>query len=98
MMKKYVLSVAAMVVAVAAMAFTNVEKPEERRLAKYIFVGNQLSQATNPDHWEEVPVDAPGCSAGSTLPCSVTTEMNIEDWLDGKSAVQVRDQADTRRN
>ncbi|SIT94057.1 DUF6520 family protein [Pontibacter indicus] len=97
-MKKYMLSLAAMVVAVAAMAFTNVEKPEEQRLAKYIFTGSQLSQATNPDHWDEVPLSAPGCSAGSSLPCAVTTEMNIEDWLAGKTAEQVRLQADSRRN
>ena len=97
-MKKYMLNLVALVVALAAMAFTNLEKPEGRRLAKYIFTGSQLSQATNPDHWGEVPLNAPNCSAGTSLPCSVTTDMAIEEWLSGKTADQVRQQADSRRN
>lgn len=99
-MKKYMLSLVALVVAVAAMAFTNVKTTEAEEVnVQYRFTGNQLSQATNPNHWAEVldPEEVEGCDEGS-LPCSVMITTSIEEWLSGKTASEVADEADTRRN
>ena len=101
-MKKYMLSLVALVVAVAAMAFTNVETTdevaEETRVAvQYLFTGSQLQDATDPDLWV-VATGSQNCPSGEDLPCTVITDMDIEDWLDGRDAARVLKDANTRKN
>ncbi|MEJ8802140.1 hypothetical protein [Pontibacter sp. H249] len=101
-MKKYIFSLAVLVVAVAAVAFTNPAEPtpvEETAATLYRFTGNQLSQANDPEHWAVVqdPEEVEGCEEG-TLPCSVMINTSIETWLSGKTPEDAADDADTRRN
>lgn len=96
-MKKAILSLSVVAFAVAAMALPKEETVEKRVLTQYHFIGDDLSQVTNSDLWVEGSSPAPGCQEGG-LPCYVETDMAIEDWLDGKSAQQVVQQADARRN
>lgn len=96
-MKKYLLSLTVLVVAVAAMAFTNVAVPEERAVNQYRFTGTLESQVDNPSFWTKSTAQLPGCTEGG-LPCYVLTDMAITDWLNARSNAEIIEDADARKN
>lgn len=101
-MKKYMLSLVALVVAVAAMAFTNVAAPaeaaEEVAAVQYQFNGNDMEDVYDLEFWAEVEGSGPSCG-GDDLPCIVTVQSgSLESWLSGKTQEQIRLQATSRKN
>ncbi|WP_207435992.1 hypothetical protein [Sabulibacter ruber] len=96
-MRKYLLGLTVLV-ALGGTAFTRGETRTARRLVTYQFIGSQLADADEPEFWQEAPSQAPSCPSGVNLPCTVVTDMDIAEWLDGKSDEQVRSQATTKRN
>lgn len=98
-MKKYILSLAVLVMAAAAMAFTTTQKPTVKTTQFYQFTGNSTSSTVlrDLDNWESVPAEVEGCSTGS-LPCFVATEMSISDWLNERSDQAIVQDAEAQRN
>lgn len=95
-MKKYMLSLVALVVAVAAMAFTHVAEPAAPKTETiYQFDGNS-SQLRDLDHWKVVEEEIEGCDAGN-LPCYVKTDMSISDWLNQRNDQQIANDADGKK-
>lgn len=101
-MKKYMLSLVALVVAVAAMAFTNVAAPaemaeEEAVAVRYLFKGESMEEVFEPDSWEELTGADPGCENGS-LPCVITVDSGtLQQWLNQRDEAAILEDADSRK-
>lgn len=59
----------------------------------YVFNGETLEEATNPDNWSAEEEHPASCS-GNQMPCYVETTQSIEAWIGTKTPSQVKDQAE----
>lgn len=101
-MKKYMLSLVALVVAVAAMAFTNVEKPVEVEVeaaaVQFQFLGSDMEDVYDLEQWAEIEDGGPGCTTGN-LPCVVTVQSGtLSAWLNARDHAKIINDATTRKN
>jgi len=98
-MKKYLLSLIVVVVAVAAMAFTNVEVPAKEAVAvQYQFTGNSMNNVYNTNLWVEVEGTGPSCG-GENLPCVVSVESGtIGAWLNAREPEEILEDAQTLKD
>lgn len=101
-MKKYMLSLVALVVAVATMAFTNVETTgevaEEAMLVQYRFNGTMLSEVHTLNKWSQISGSSPSCS-GSNLPCVVAVQgETLQEFLNARTAEEVVEDAISKKN
>lgn len=78
-------------VAVGAMERGEVEASIEEAPASttYYFTGNDLSQATDAEHWTDNPDEAPACQGAPVLPCSIALNESVEDFVSNKTPSQI---------
>lgn len=87
----FTLILAFMVAGTIAIAAVMNKKDEVKtvKATTYHFIGNNLSEATNPAKWSSNPADAQNCDSEPELPCSVTLNGSIESYLSGKTSAQI---------
>ncbi len=98
-MKKYLLSLSVLVMAGAAMAFTQPEVFADKAVAvQYQFEGSSMEDVYNLDLWAPVSGSTPGCS-GSEIPCVVTVQSgSLENWLGQRNHAQIIEDATTLKD
>jgi len=98
-MKKYMLGFGIVAMAAGAMAFPGEKAPEEKSMVmQYQFNGSSLEDVHDLDQWSAVTGGAPSCG-GSAVPCVVTVQSgSLEDWLNDRTAEQIRTDATSRKN
>lgn len=102
-MKKYMLSLVALLVAVAAMAFTNGAAPaevaeEEAVAVQYQFHGSSMNDVYNTSLWSEIEDELPDCQTGNVV-CVVTVPSGTLDaYLNARTRQQILNDATSRKN
>lgn len=97
-MKKYMLSLAVLVVAVAATAFTKAPAEEAAVAVQYQFIGTNMNDVYNTNLWTAVSGSGPACS-GEDLPCVVSVQSgSIGTWLNARDHAQILEDAQTLKD
>jgi len=103
-MKKYLLSITAIAIAVMASSFTTIKSLNpfkgNKSTQTWYFTGTTISQDLTASHYSQIP---PTCNAGTNLPCEVqydsTDFSSLQAYLNAEGTdTQVRDDAATTKN
>jgi hypothetical protein len=87
------------VVALTQSSFTSVKQANSRITAvQYHFEGNSLSQDKSASNYTILSSPASDCTEANVMPCVITVDGDLQTWLDARTNVQIRDQADDTKD
>ena len=87
------------IIAFTQSAFTPAKVVHTKSVVSYAFNGTTLAQDKSAANYTMIDAShpAPECE-GTSLPCIVSVDGDLQTWLNARTQTQIRDQADETKN